>query len=108
MKTKLKHVFGTCPKHKVPLLRSKIGSEYCLKCKREKEQMKKLTEGQIKIVCREFLENLGESATNDIVFSVLAEMALSEYGIELKAEQRGMQGTFVHFVDAGGLIKDTV
>lgn len=60
-------------------------------------QNEKKTLGEIKAICRNFITELGSSVDDQLVFSLLAEIADS-YDLELRAEQRGINGTYIHFV----------
>lgn len=54
---------------------------------------------RIKRACNAFIHKLGKDAEYDEVFGILAEVA-PNHGLLLMAEQRGIGGTYVHFVKA--------
>lgn len=61
---------------------------------------KELTIGEIKAACRQLLDALGPAATNELMFTLLVDVAYEEYGLELEARQLGIRGTRLRFTKA--------
>ena len=68
--------------------------QYKIRKQQKKENMQK----QIQQACIDFLKSLDSAVTHSDVFYTLAQVAESQ-GYTLKAEQRGINGTFIHFVE---------
>lgn len=56
---------------------------------------------RIELACQVFINSLGSKATDKKVFITLDEVARKN-GLELRAQQNGIAGTFVHFVEGSG------